>query len=496
MPAENITSIQAFERDPLQDRCGIVAAYSKTPFKFFITGIAGSEKMQTRGATGVGECHFTDEGCIQSHKAKGTVSEGFTEDVVESNKNVRSKTWLFEDRYATNGDEKVENIQPITRRHKKLGVFAVVHNGQFSDQGGFGLNGESDTVVFANQLSYAEGNSWEEIVLELKDMKKGAASVAIATQEGIYLWRDEWGIRPFAYGKKEDPETGEDIWIAASETAALQAMGISKFKEVLPGMVIKLSDSGLEVLRGPSPQENHAACIFENVYIQNGGSAIHRSRKDEDDINYDPSVAEFRARTGAILAREENSNLAEVVDFACGIPGTGIAGCRAFAGILGIPYIQAISDRRPQEHDLRTFMIDNVKDIPVEVQKHFYIKGNYLKGAKVLIGDDSVVRGNISEGLVDTLYAYGALEVHIRVFCLPIDKPCHLGINTRTYAELIAHRHNGDTEGMRREIGATSLKFLSAEGLLEATGQENGFCLGCMVGHKPPIDKKGDILFI
>ncbi|MDP3994280.1 MAG: hypothetical protein Q8P91_00425 [bacterium] len=463
---------------------------------FFITGLAGLYQLQTRGYDGAGFYCVNSNGLSFQHKGEGLISDVFDRDTIAGFKDIKASMWLYETRYGTDGATQVENVQPIVARHVLTGeTFAVVHNGQFSGEKGFSGGNISDTRIFANQLAESTEDLWDKRILMMQKKKRGAWSAIVATSESLYLMRDKYGVRPLAYGKKKNFDDVQDVWIAASETSALRAMGVSIFFEVLPDSVIKISKKGVEELQ-KSPEETtvlQAACIFENIYIGDGRSAIHLPRATDTEINNTLEIDDFRKRCGEILAREAPLN-SQDVDIGIGVPGTGIAGGRAFSEALGIPYLQAITDRNPS-NDQRTFMTPDINDIYKLVRDHFYLYDNFLRGLRVVLIDDSIVRANITSGVIRLLKEkFGVKSVHVRVLCPPIDKGCYLGINTRKNSELAAARNNGDIEGIRNEIGADSLAFLSDKGLLKAAGRREGFCLGCMVNHYPPIDKKGMIL--
>lgn len=491
-----ISPLARAEREPLQDRCGIVAAFCEEDIPFFITGLASLYQLQTRGYDGAGFYCVTAAGQTFQYKGEGMISDVFNTDAVARYKDIKAKMWLYETRYGTDGTTRVENIQPIIAVHAMTGeTFAVIHNGQFSDEEGLSGGEASDTRIFASQLAVSTEASWDERIKNMQKKKNGAWSVIVATPEGLYLMRDRYGVRPLGYGKKKDTISNQDIWVAASETSALKVMGVSVFSEVIPNSVIKISKKGIEKLQeSDGIITPHAACIFENIYIGDGRSAIHFPRTTDLEINISPEIREFRKKCGGILAREAPLSGADV-DIAIGIPGTGIVGGRSYAEALGIPYFQAITDRNPQDNP-RTFMNPDINDIGRQVLSHFYFNKNFLQGLRVVLIDDSIVRANITSGVIKLMKEeFGVKGVHIRVLCPPIDKSCYLGVNTRKDSELAAARHQGNIEGIRQEIGADSLAFLSDRGLLEAAGQPDGFCLGCMINHYPPIDRRGKIIY-
>lgn len=481
------------EKEPLQDHCGIIVEYNCVDTKSFVSCLAGLKKLQTRGYDGAGVFTMNKNGDIQTHIGTGMITEAFDQEVVQNFKDYQAKLWMMQTRYGTNGDWRKENIQPIVRRRNDTGeIFALVHNGQFQN---IAEDGTSDTVVFAENLAQG-GADWDKLIIKLHQEQRGAWSVAIGTKNALYLLRDPYGIRPLVCGIKTNRLTGQTSYLAASETAGLSAMGAKDFWEVPPGNVIKITEQGIETIYQNGHQEP-APCIFENVYLQNGQTIVHRVEPNRD-LKSEPTVESFRRKCGELLALNENLDLASNIDFVVGIPGTGIAGGKAYAQTLGIPYIQAVTDRKPMENDARTFMTQDINEIPNKILGHFYFDANFFPGMNVVLIDDSIVRGNITTGLISLLRdQYKAKEVHIRVLCPPIDKPCHLGINTRKKSELIAAIDTDPslaeeenlkilTEHVRKTVGADTLTYLSSNDLKKAAGGGNQFCLGCMFGHNPP----------
>lgn len=482
------------EKEPLQDHCGLVAAFCTDNTRFFLSGLAGLNKLQTRGYDGAGVFALDSAGLIWSYKNQGMITDVFNNEIIGSFKERQAHLWMFQTRYGTFGNKDVTNIQPIIRATQNGEVFAIIHNGQFNNHQ---LLDASDTVLFADILANNSSSNFETELLKLHHSQTGAWSLAVGTKDALYLLRDPHGIRPLVCGEKIDPGTGKTIWIAASETAALQVIGAKNFWEVQPNSVIKISPNGIETLY----QEDRAPvapCIFENVYLENGKSIIHRPRAEKHDLKTEATVDDFRQKCGRLLAGYESADFALKIDFAIGIPGTGIAGGQAYAEALSIPYLQAITDRKPMEIDARTFMTPNIEEIPDKISKHFYFEPSLFKNMRLVLIDDSLVRGNITKGMAQLLRSvYGVAEIHIRILCPPIDKPCHLGINTRQKSELIAAKYASDNaineidyqniiEGIRQEIGVDSLKFLRDHDLLTAAGDDR-FCLGCMLNHHPPV---------
>src|SRR5581483_1672665 len=268
--------LQKEEKEPILDHCGIIAAYITEDIPFFMTGVSGLKKLQTRGIDGAGVYARLSNGEILVHKGKGKIEEALNKEAIADLVHARAKIWLLQTRYGTNGSGNLENIQPIIRKHMDGSVFSIVHNGEFSSNRR-GTNGESDTVCFANELAKSPQTSWDERILAAQRKSKGAWSLAVDTNSGLYLMRDELGIRPLSFGYKS--VEGKKIWTASSETAGLSAMGMRDIKEVLPGQVIRINENGPKILQITNCEfSKMSTCIFENVYLGNGHSAIHRPR--------------------------------------------------------------------------------------------------------------------------------------------------------------------------------------------------------------------------
>ena len=487
--------IVQFEKESLQDHCGILAAFSlKGDVRIFHHVIESLTVLQTRGYDGAGLCALSADGEIHTHKGEGMIIDVFTPKVMREEMEREAKLWMAQTRYGTKGGFIGENVQPFYTNDDPDDIFLVAHNGQFSLESGDEQSEFSDTYLFAKELEQSDGATLEERIMKLVRKKNGAFSLIIGTTDALYLIRDGRGIRPLVYGEIKS-QNGAQIIVAASETEALVRMGASEFFEVMPGTVVKFSDNQHGTITSLSnEQETPACCIFEVVYLQDGGSKVLAPRENSTDINESPIVTITRQKAGEILAYEAPLTTKEV-DFAIGIPGTGISGGEAYARTCGIPYFQAITDRE-QQRDQRTFMIAQIDSILEKVRCHFNFDSESLQGKKVVLIDDSIVRGNVTFGLIRLLKEqYGVTEVHLRILCPPIDKMCHLGINTRRNNELIAARNKGIIENIQKELRADSLAYLSAPGLLEAiTGDPliKGFCMGCMKGFKYPIDEFGN----
>jgi amidophosphoribosyltransferase len=485
-------TIEAIEREPVLDHCGVVGLFSTYPMEFFTTGLAGLKALQTRGQDGAGFCALSTEGPIVNYKGEGMIREVFIDEIVEEFRRTKARIFGFQTRYGTNGAFHPENTQPFSEQHEQSGEpFFVAHNGQFSEKPGDTDTQTSDSAKFVRSLARTHGDTWETRIRAALSAEHGAWSLIIGTRDALFLARDPRGIRPLLFGSYNDADTGARVWAAASETAALRAMGVTTFYNVMPGEMIRIDDDGVHTFSDTTNMDS-AGCSFEGIYIEDGRSELQVPTRSREQINV-PIVNEFRRTCGRILAQEAPIS-PDTIDFAIGIPGTGITGGRAYAEALGIPYFQAITDHIPQDNP-RTFMTANLPVILDRVlHHHFDFDTNALRDKRVVLIDDSIVRGNIMTGLVRLLKKqYGVASVHIRILSPMIDKGCHLGVNTRTEEELIAWREHDNVERIKNVLGADSLAYLSPDGLKRAFGNNaDGYCYGCMVGHHPPIDRMGN----
>lgn len=480
------------ELEPVLDHCGLVGIFSPQDNALFATGLTGLLKMQTRGNDGAGVVSINANHEVVVHKGQGMIPAVFTEEVSQAWDKVRAQTFIYQVRYGTSGEFSQSNVQPFVCTHNSGDVFVVAHNGQFAlENHPFEASGVSDTAIFVDQLRASPGNNWTERIMDSLRQKGGAYSLIIATEEAMYLVRDPMGVRPLVYGAQDNNGSG-NIWIAASETAALEQMGVTNYHEVMPGELIRLTPTGVSSTRLTLWQK--AVCVFEAVYFMDGESKVLVPRNNPEDIMDAASVSQVRRRCGEELAHEAPLSQ-DQVDLVIGIPGTGIDGGEAYAKALGLPYGQVIKDKNGSDNGQRTFMTADIDKILERVLNHFDFNEAGLRGKRVVLVDDSIVRGNIMTGLVRLLKEmYGVSQVHVRVLCPPIDKRCYLGINTRNNKELIAAIFDGDTGKIQRAIGADSLAYLSDRGLRRAiTGNANsqGFCMGCMVGQHYPVDENG-----
>jgi amidophosphoribosyltransferase len=504
--------ISHIDKVPLQDHCGIVGIFSSEDYPLLETGYQALLTLQTRGYDGAGFWAINSQNQELSYKGQGSIRSALSKQI-NKNKDQNIKVALFQTRYGTSGDQNLDNVQPLRLTHQATGsILSLAHNGQFlhtnqtsgSKQAlaNWKKTGLSDTVFFAQQLSESLNKDsqlkehslsqniqdLDDLIVKIVSRQRGAFSLLIATTTALYACRDNLGIRPLVYGQINHKKYKQ--WIVTSETSAITVANANHVKEILPGQIIKISNQGIQELKPPTKSTKSAYCIFENVYIMDQNSKAHLPAKSADSIRSHPDINQVRFRSGQILAREAPLTRRQV-DLVIGVPGTGITGGQGFANILKLPYVQAISDRQTPLDEQRTFMSADISEISQKVLTHFEIEGSMLIGKNICLVDDSLVRGNVINGIIKLLKKhFGVKKIHVRILCPPIDKPCYLGINTRESSELIVHQHRGDLNAVRRQIGANSLAYISTSGLKEAitnNSKAGGFCMGCMKGNLPPL---------
>jgi len=288
----------------------------------------------------------------------------------------------------------------------------------------------------------------------------GAYSVVILTRDCVYAARDPWGFRPLCVGAL--PTGGH---AAASETGALHTLGCEAIREVNPGEVVTLSDNALVVHQALPPHEPLARCVFENIYFAR-----------PDHVWDKQSVHHVRQRLGEELAREVNVEADVVIP----VPDSSIPAAIGFARVSGIPYNDGFVKNRFVG---RTFIepTDSLRRRGVGMK--FNVVNENVLNKRVVMIDDSIVRGNTTGPLIKLLRNAGAKEVHVAITCPPIKHPCFMGVDMGTYENLIAHKRMVDE--IRTRVDADSLTYLSLDGMMRAVGRSEGYCQACFTGEYP-----------
>ena len=449
--------------DKPHDECGIIGVFAPNEdvsrMAFF-----GLFALQHRGQEAAGIA-VSDGSVVRMHKDIGLVSQVFNEHNLAP---LTGHYAIGHTRYSTTGSSSIRNAQPFLIE-TQFGPLAVAHNGNLLNAGelrhevlkrGVGLSSSSDSEVITMMLAGAEGSTWDDRIRNSMPKWRGAYSLVILTRDGVYAVRDPWGFRPLSVGRL--PSGGH---VAASESGALRTLGCSAIREVKPGEIVTLSNTALRVRQALSPAPHLARCTFEQIYFSRPDSFWDRL-----------SVHEVRQRLGEELAREAPIDADVVIP----VPDSSIPAAIGYSRTSGLPYNDGFIKNR---YIGRTFIqpTDSLRQQGVALK--FLALEENLRGKRIIVIDDSIVRGNTSGPLVRLLRDAGALEVHLRITCPPIAHPCFMGVDMGTYEELIAHRMTVDE--IRDHIDCDSLHFLSLEGMMRAIGRRGGYCNACFTGLYP-----------
>jgi len=446
--------------DKPREACGIFGVYAPGEDVARITFFA-LYALQHRGqeSAGIATCDGT---VAHLHKGMGLVAQVFTEENLHP---LRGHMAIGHTRYSTTGSSRLRNAQPYLIE-TALGPLGVAHNGNLVNasqlrrellQRGVGLTSSSDSEVITQFLAGGRG-SWESRIQALMAQAEGAYALTILTRTAVYGVRDPWGFRPLCIGRLE---TG---YCLASESCALWTIGAAFVDEVQPGEIVRLDADGVHVMQGTPPRQP-ALCTFEHIYFARpdslfGGRVIH----------------EVRQALGRELAREAPAP----ADIVVGVPDSGTPHAIGYAQESGLPFTEGLIKNR---YIGRTFIepSDRLRKAGVSL-KYNPLPAN-LAGRRVVLVDDSIVRGNTGGPLVRLLREAGAVEVHVRVACPPIRHRCFMGVDMATHAELIAAQKS--IPEICEHISADSLAYLSLEGMMRAIGAQGGYCNACFTGRYP-----------
>ena len=460
--AYRTTSPMYIADDKQHEACGICGIYAPgldTARMAFFTLYA----LQHRGQESAGIC-TCNQGIAHIHKGLGLVSQVFNEENLHV---LRGDLAIGHTRYSTTGSVRLTNAQPYLIE-TALGPLAVAHNGNLTNthvlrrdllQRGVGLTSSSDSEVITQMLSGAGGECWDRRIADFMQKAEGAYSLAILTRDAIYAARDPWGFRPLCIG-----HLNGGSYVIASESCALGTIGAHLEREVLPGEIVKLGPDGItswqqEVI--PEP----AMCIFEYVYFARPDSILEGC-----------SVHGVRRNMGKLLAQEYPTD----ADMVLGVPDSATAHAIGYAHESGIPYGEGLIKNR---YIGRTFIQPDQR----LRERGVALKYNALPdlaGKRIVLVDDSIVRGTTSGPIVALLRQAGAREVHMRVASPPIRYPCFMGVDMARKKSLIAATMS--VEEIARHIGVDSLGYLSLDGLrsvVPTRGETH--CQACFDGNYP-----------
>ena len=445
--------------DKMSEECGVFGVFDNKN-KLEVQDIAyyGLYALQHRGQESAGIA-ISNGKEIKYYKGMGLVADNFDDNTLSQLSGGRIA--IGHVRYSTTGDSKVINAQPLVSKYKK-GTMALAHNGNLVnseeirselEENGAIFQTSVDTEVIANLIARNNSNGLEEAIKNTMKIIKGSYALVIMTEETLIAVRDPYGIRPLALGKLDDS------YVVASETCAFDAVGAEYIRDVKPGEIILINEDGLQSIQTPTPLKT-SLCIFEFIYFARTDSTI-------DGI----SVYMARKQAGARLAVEHPVE----ADMVIGVPDSGTTAAIGFAEASGIPYGEGFIKNR---YVGRTFIQPNQNMREQGVRIKLNALKRMVKGKRVVIIDDSIVRGTTSKKIVEMLRLAGAKEVHMRISSPPVKYPCYFGIDTSSKDELIGYNYSVDE--ICSIIGADSLGYLSQDGLLKTVeGSSCGFCEGC-----------------
>ena len=448
--------------DSLKDKCGIFGIYGKgedvARISFF-----GLYSLQHRGQEGAG-ITVTDGKNLKSVKGLGLVSSVFDEKKINSLKGFAA---IGHTRYSTTGGNKLCNVQPIVLEED----FALAHNGNIINAmdlarqlgSNIKLISTSDTEIMGWVIKNSLSRNWEEKILSSFEKFQGAFSMVALTKNKLIVFRDTYGFRPLVLGRLNGS------YIACSETCALDTVGAKYIRDVEPGEVTVIDDSGVRVV-GNVRSTKKSFCLFEYVYLARPDSILNKQL-----------VHQVRQRSGELLAYESPVK----ADLVVAVPDSGTSAAIGYSKASGIPYGEVLIKNR---YIGRTFIQpeQHIREMGVRIK--FNPLKEIVKEKRIIIVDDSIVRGTTIKKIVKMLRSCGAKKIHIRVCSPPVTDPCYFGIDTPDKKQLIASRMT--VAEIKKFIGADSLAYLSLDGLKKASRiKSNKLCDSCFTGKYPmPVE--------
>ncbi len=446
-----------------KEECGILGIFAP---KEDVSRMAyfGLSALQHRGQEAAGLA-VSDGHTLRLHKDVGLVSQVFDPQTLST---IKGDFAIGHTRYSTTGSSSARNAQPFLI-DTRYGPIALAHNGNLVNaselrqkllEQGVGLSSTSDTEVMTMMLACSKGDTWFERLKDAIQHWVGAFSLVILTRDQVFAVRDPWGFHPLNVGML--PGGGH---VAASEIGALRTLGCEAYREVYPGEIIALSNTALTAFQAVPVAEPTGFCTFEMIYFSR-----------PDNIFDGKNVHVVRRRLGENLAEESPVDADVVIP----VPDSSIPAAIGYASRSGIPYNDGFIKNR---YIGRTFIEpnDSLRKLGIALKYNVILEN--VVGKRVVMVDDSIVRGNTTGPLVQLLRSAGVKEVHLRITCPPIKHPCFMGVDMGTYDELIAHRY--DVNEICQHVGGDSLAFLSLKGMMKAIGREEGYCNACFTGRYP-----------
>jgi amidophosphoribosyltransferase len=453
--------------DKPEEACGVFGIYAPGEDVAKLTYF-GLYALQHRGQESAGIATFDGEK-VHLHKDMGLVSQVFNE---SSLGHLPGNLAVGHTRYSTTGSSRVVNAQPVVVE-TRLGSLALAHNGNLvntkelreellSRKCEFVSTTDSEAIAVAIGLEVDNGKGWLEAAISAFGMCQGAFSLTIATPQGVMGVRDPHGVRPLVIGILP---TTPVRYVLASETCGLDIIGAEFLRDVEPGELVWITEEGMASFHW-SQQQKRKLCIFEMIYFARPDSQMEGE-----------SLYSYRLRIGRLLAAESPTD----ADIVIGVPDSGIPAAIGFSQASGIPYAEGLIKNR---YVGRTFIQPTQTMRESGIRMKLNPLKDVLEGKRVIIIDDSIVRGTTSRKIVKALRDAGATAVHMRISSPPVTHPCFYGIDTDNQDQLIAATKS--VAEIAAQIGVDSLAFLSWDGMLKATNEDPmSFCSACFTGDYP-----------
>ncbi|MEW6493835.1 MAG: amidophosphoribosyltransferase [Cyanobacteriota bacterium] len=453
--------------DKPEEACGVFGIYAPGEDVAKLTYF-GLYALQHRGQESAGIATFDGEK-VHLHKEMGLVSQVFNETILAT---LPGDMAVGHTRYSTTGSSRVANAQPAVVK-TRLGELALAHNGNLVNTGklreyllqlncNFETTTDSEMIAIAIGAEVDSGKEWLDAAISAFGRCSGAYSLVIGTPMGVMGVRDPNGIRPLVIGTLG---TNPQRYVLASETCGLDIIGAEYLRDVEPGELVWITEDGMASFHW-SPKPQPKLCIFEMIYFARPDSIMHEE-----------TLYSYRLKLGRYLAQESPVE----ADIVIGVPDSGIPAAIGFSQKSGIPYAEGLIKNR---YVGRTFIQPTQTMRESGIRMKLNPLKDVLAGKRVVIVDDSIVRGTTSRKIVKALRDAGATEVHMRISSPPVTHPCFYGIDTDSQDQLIAATKS--VADISQQIGVDTLAYLTWQGMLEATGENpNSFCTACFTGDYP-----------
>ena len=456
----------------IHEECGVFGVIAPEPCNVANLAYYGLYSLQHRGQESCGIV-VNDDGVFSSHKDLGLVNEVFSSD--ELAKLPKGRMAVGHVRYGTTGATNRNNCQPIEVNHQK-GKMALAHNGNLTNaeklrselelSGAiFHTTSDTETIAYIIIRERLRTNSMEKAVSAAMKVLDGAYSLVLMSPQKLICARDPHGFRPLCYGK-----TLEGAYVIASESCALSAVGAEFIRDVEPGEIIAFTDDGVTSYREHGHVCDKRTCIFEYIYFARPDSVI-------DNV----SVYEARLRAGRLLAKHHPAD----ADVVIGVPDSGLDAALGFSQESGIPYGMGLVKNK---YIGRTFIAPEQELRLDQVRIKLSAIETSVKGKRVVLIDDSIVRGTTSQRIVKLLREAGTKEIHMRISAPPFLHPCYYGTDIDSEENLIAFHHT--VEEIAKIIGVDSLGYLATDELRELVGNDD-YCSACFTNEYPTSIPKG-----